>query len=119
MSFENQIRIRPLDDVDESVVDSLGGRYIFVENDGVKNAGYNIKSAYVDGTDIVLNLGNTTLIRDLLDADDLTKGYVYNIDRRQDCVIPLSYSHEEKPEFYGVTDKTVNAGSSIEFTVNA
>lgn len=73
-------------------VDDIVGRYIYVENDGVRNAVYRIEGVKSqDGNRIVLDIGDTTPIRSFVDVDDFNKGYIYDIKEGAKFSIPLSY----------------------------
>ena len=62
-------------------IDRLAGEFIYVNNGkSVGNAVYPIESATRDASgNVVLILGNTTLIDKYIDGSDLTAGYQYNI----------------------------------------
>jgi len=120
MEFENEIHIKPLNDVSESEISLLPGRYVYVENGNIRNAAYKIESAEANGDEIILNIGNCTLITGQIDpyAEDKVGNYTYNIAKRADCVIPLSWSENKAPWMEKISDKSVSAGSSLTFTIN-
>ena len=74
-------------------LDNLVGRYIYAENDGVRNASYRILSAELlsDGK-VKLGIGDVTTIRKYVDKNDFSKGYVYDLSVGADFTIPLSVS---------------------------
>lgn len=94
LSINNEIVIK-VDNVDKAQlnIDDLVGRYIYIENDGVQNASYKIERIKAqNGNKITLDIGKVTLIRNLADPNDLSKGYVYNINHGARFTIPLSVS---------------------------
>jgi hypothetical protein len=72
-------------------IDQLAGRYVYIKNDGVRNASYRIESVtdLGDGR-IKLDIGDVTLVRSYADQDDFTKGFVYDISKGSKFVVPLS-----------------------------
>ncbi|WP_158560463.1 heparinase II/III domain-containing protein [Paenibacillus contaminans] len=91
MSAENQITVR-LNGVTNA--DTLAGKYVYIQNDGIRNAAYEIKDVKVDaGTDngFVLNIGDITLIRSWVDEFDFSRGYVYDVHEGDSLSIPLCY----------------------------
>jgi hypothetical protein len=74
-------------------VETLKGRYVYVQNDGIRNAVYEIKDAesLSDGS-CRLDIGDVTLIRKFADLQDFTKGYLYDVDEGRKIRIPLSVS---------------------------
>lgn len=95
MGFKNHIVIVP----DTTLVEakSLKGCYAYIENDGKRNAVYLIKDAQLeeDGR-IILDIGDTTLIREYADAEHLDQGFIYDISEGNRISIPLT--HEWKGE---------------------
>ncbi len=116
-AFDNYIDVNiNCDDLSD-----IAGKYIYVNNDGVHNAAYQIVSASEnqDGT-IRLNLGTVTLIRSLIDKNDIDKGYVYNIKEGQTFSIPTSFVDASVPEFENVSNAlSTAAGSTINVTLRA
>ncbi|MBQ2743540.1 MAG: S-layer homology domain-containing protein, partial [Oscillospiraceae bacterium] len=99
--------------------DLIKGKYVYIENDGVKNSIYEILDAEPDGDNIKLSLGNTTLIRSFVDAYDPDAGYVYNIAKGQSLRIPLSEVVDYSPVVAPIDEVTVSAGSSITIPFSA
>ena len=97
----------------------LTGRYIDIQNDGVKNAVYRIESAAAADGGIRLELGNTSLIRGYLNAQELDAGYQYNIAQGQSFRIPLSTVQDMAPVFEPVNITRVTAGRKSSFQVRA
>jgi hypothetical protein len=94
LEINNEITVQM--DTDDFNSKDLIGRYIYVENDGVRNAAYQIKGIKLkDGNKVVLDIGDATLIRKWADPQDFSKGFVYDIAKGANFVIPLS-SYEEK-----------------------
>lgn len=91
LSVNNEITVV----LDEAYADlnNLVGRYIYAENDGVRNASYRIKSAELlaDGK-VKLGIGDVTTIRKFVDKFDFSKGYVYDLAVGANFTIPLSAS---------------------------
>ena len=118
--FENEIHIKPLDPLSADEIELLPGRYIYVENGNVRNVAYKIESAKANGNEIILDIGDCTLITGQTDPyeEDKVGNYKYSIAKRADCVIPLSWSENNAPWVNEVSDKTVSAGSSLSFTIN-
>ncbi|MFC3771826.1 heparinase II/III family protein [Paenibacillus sp. GCM10012303] len=74
---------------------TLAGRFVYVANDGVRNAVYRIRSAYAGpGGGTVLDIGDMTLIRSYADPEDYAKGFVYDIKEGAALYIPLSAERE-------------------------
>ncbi|MBR2180440.1 MAG: S-layer homology domain-containing protein, partial [Oscillospiraceae bacterium] len=121
LAFENEIMITPDGEISEEEVAELAGRYVFIENDGVRNGAYQIKSAELRDGKLVLSTGNVDYIRALVDTSDMDGGFTYNIAPRQDVYIPLSYSEDvARPYFTPFSDKlTVSAGSALSATFTA
>ena len=117
LSFDNFIDVN----MTCSDVNDLAGRYIHIENDGVRNAVYMIEAAEEnpDGT-VRLDIGTVSLIRGHQDKTDFDGGYIYDIQNNQKFTIPMSYVDENLPRFDPVsTELRVTAGSSITIELNA
>lgn len=90
MSRSNEITVQ-LDS--QAAVPDLTGRYIYVENDGVRNAVYEIKGVKSqNGNTVVLDIGDITTIRKWVDPNDFSKGYIYDLAEGASFSIPLSSS---------------------------
>lgn len=71
--------------------DLLAGRTIYVAHDGVRNAAYDIRSATsLGGGRYVLDIGDATLIRNYVNSNDFSKGFIYDISEGASFRIPLS-----------------------------
>lgn len=117
LSMQNTIEVEFDQQVD---VDNLAGRCIHVENDGVENGVYRIKSAQrLDNGVVALDIGDVSLVRGMRDTKDLSKGYVYNIERGQGFRIPLSQVYDTSPVL-AENSRTyrVTAGHKLSFTVS-
>ncbi len=89
LNASNQLTVEFENEVD---VNSLTGRFIYVDNDGVQNAAYKLNGIKsLNGNTVTFDLGATTLIRSYQDSSDIGKGYVYNIAENDHFVIPLSF----------------------------
>lgn len=89
LSFENEIAV----DVDEPIREGeLQERaHIYVENDGERNAVYEIKQIGPgEGGAYALSIGDKTPIRQFADDADLSSGYVYDIAEGASFRIPLT-----------------------------
>jgi hypothetical protein len=70
---------------------SLPGSYIYVENDGVRNAVYLIHDARsTNDTTVVLDIGDITLIRGYINPNDFAKGYQYDVAVGAKLTIPIT-----------------------------
>ncbi|MBQ6698341.1 MAG: S-layer homology domain-containing protein, partial [Oscillospiraceae bacterium] len=99
--------------------DALSGKYVYIDNDGIDNSAYRIESAKYDGDDVVLNIGTVSVIRSYVDANDIDRGYVYNIEKGQSLRIPLSAITSRAPVVEQPDDYTVSAGSTVTIPINA
>ena len=71
---------------------TLIGSYVHIETDGVRNGSYKITGAEKKSTDrFVLEIGDQTLIRNLLDPDDANAGYAYDLTPGAPFTLPLTY----------------------------
>ncbi|XSS46446.1 heparinase II/III domain-containing protein [Propionibacteriaceae bacterium Y2011] len=78
MEIENSITVRFAGASPD--LGDITGQYVYVENDGVRNATYLIHDATpLSDTDVRLDIGDATLIRSYVDEDDFEAGYVYDI----------------------------------------
>ncbi len=71
-------------------LNELVGRYIYVASTSERNTVYRIEDVSMFGDNIVLHLGNTTVIEGLVDKQYPEKGYVYAIEEGQRFRIPVS-----------------------------
>ncbi|WJH32784.1 heparinase II/III-family protein [Paenibacillus sp. CC-CFT747] len=89
LSLENEISVhldQPIDDI------RLGRGYIYIQNDGIRNAAYEFTSLkpYKDGG-LVVEIGDVTTIRAWADKYDFSRGYEYDLQEGDPFRIPLSY----------------------------
>jgi hypothetical protein len=104
LSLSNEITIKADNSISD--VSSLAGRYIYVENDGERNACYLIKNAEkLENGNIRLDIGDSTLIRGYADSYDFSKGYIYDIAPGQKISIPLSENANLKAVTPTLTEK--------------
>ncbi|MBQ9967361.1 MAG: Ig-like domain-containing protein, partial [Oscillospiraceae bacterium] len=96
--------------------EELTGRYIYVDNDGYRNAAYRIYGAEVSGDTAVLDLYTQTLVREYVDKRDLDRGYVYNISEDQTYTIPLSARFDVEDLFTYTKDLVVKTGNKLTLT---
>lgn len=72
-------------------VAGLRGQYVYVDNDGARNAVYRIQSARaVDEVTVELDLGEVTLIRQYLDDNNTEAGFVYDVAVGAAARIPVT-----------------------------
>lgn len=119
--FENFIDIKVTNTaVDEKALSNIVGRWIFIENDGVENAAYEILGAEKLSEDTVrLDTGNVTNIRSYVDAYKPEEGYIYNMSIGDNFRIPVSESDDSSPIFDVVNNAATSAGSTVTVEVNA
>ncbi|MBQ7119791.1 MAG: S-layer homology domain-containing protein [Oscillospiraceae bacterium] len=100
--------------------EAIIGKHVYVENDGVQNAVYKIKNAYEnDNGDVVLDIGDVSLIRSFVNTSKMELGYVYDVGIGQKLRIPLSDVKTSAPIFAPIDDKRATAGSTIKFSFKA
>ncbi|WJH33960.1 heparinase II/III-family protein [Paenibacillus sp. CC-CFT747] len=89
LSVDNRLTVNL--DLQGQEANSLIGRSIYVENDGKRNAVYQIKgiAPAADGQ-WELQLGDITLVRSYADDKDLSKGFIYDVAAGAAFTIPLS-----------------------------
>jgi len=66
------------------------GNYIYIANDGVRNACYYVRGAEKSGDNYVLDIGDITLIRSYSNASKPENGFVYNVSKRRAFTVPLT-----------------------------
>lgn len=89
LSSTNTLTVR-LDTSDNTGVD-LERTYAYVENDGVRNACYAVRAATVAGRDTVLDIGDSTPIRQYVDPNDFDLGFDYDVERGARVRLPLTH----------------------------
>jgi hypothetical protein len=93
LRMENEITAH----FEEAVIspDHLNGKTIYIDNDRIRNAAYVIRSAKKTGDNrFVLDIGDTTLIREYVDPNDLGQGYLYDVCQGQPFRITMTYEWE-------------------------
>lgn len=96
MSVQNEIVV----EFDELALEgvepeTLVGQKIYVETDKVRNGVYEIKGVSSDGENLyTLDIGDITLIRSYVNANDYDEGFEYDIVPGASFVIPLSSEWE-------------------------
>ncbi|MBQ2741254.1 MAG: S-layer homology domain-containing protein [Oscillospiraceae bacterium] len=117
LSLKNSIYVTTNDVVD---ADSLAGKYVFTENDGVQNGAYRICNAEKTDDGIRLDIGTVSPVRSYRNAEDTSLGFVYNIAKGQKISVPLSVVNDGAPVFDPVAKNiTVSAGNSVSVKLNA
>ncbi|MBR5272231.1 MAG: S-layer homology domain-containing protein, partial [Clostridia bacterium] len=110
--FTNAITIS----VDESIkAEDLIGRHIYVNRVGSGNATFEIESAHQEGNNIVLNVGDTSLIDKIGDDGE----YVYHIAKDQTFRIPLNLIKDASPQITPIPDQTTEAGAEFTYAIRA
>ncbi|MBQ9968728.1 MAG: Ig-like domain-containing protein, partial [Oscillospiraceae bacterium] len=88
--------------------ETLTDRYLYVDNDGSRNAAYRIYGAQVEGNTATLDLYTQTLVRGFADKEAMELGYVHNISVGDTYTIPLSAeggcSHPKKSTSYAANN---------------
>ena len=88
LGMENTITVRFDEETDP---EEIAGRHIYIQNDRVENGAYFIKrAALTDSGEMLLDIGDVSLVRKLLDPYEIDGGYVYNIEKKQRFTIPVS-----------------------------
>jgi len=68
----------------------LEKQYIYMDSKSKRNAVYKILGARKDGKNMVLSLGNTSVIDCFKDLTNMDVGYLYTIEEGQAFRIPVS-----------------------------
>lgn len=80
LSSDNRLTLRLPGRPPRGTIGGLPGQYVYVENDGARNAVYRIEGVReVDPVTVELDLGETTLIRGYLNDADTAAGYRYDV----------------------------------------
>jgi len=78
-------------DADLADPEALVGQYVYVENDGVRNAVYLIEGAELHGDrTLALDIGGATTIRGYLSRDDPNAGFRHDVEQGAAVRIPLT-----------------------------
>jgi len=89
LSVENELTVQM--NLGNVAPSRLVGMTIVVDNDGQRNAAYLIRGIEPLGANrYKLDIGDTTLIRRYVDANDFSQGFVYDVEPGAGFVIPLS-----------------------------
>lgn len=97
LSVSNELLVTM--DLEGMQPEDLIGKWLFVENDQVRNAAYQIRGIEgLGGNQYSLKLGDITLIRSFANVNDFSKGYIYDIAPGAAFVIPLSHEQGAVPE---------------------
>ncbi|MBE6965331.1 MAG: hypothetical protein E7441_04770 [Ruminococcaceae bacterium] len=120
--FENYIDVEIRNaEIDDAVLADITGRWIYISNDGKRNAAYEIFGAEKLSDKVVrLDTGNVTNIRSYVDSYDPDEGYIYNMEIGNAFTIPMSYSDDSAPEFEPIRDSiSTSAESTVSVKVSA
>jgi len=91
LSDTNQLTVELTEDVPEPA--ALVGSYVYVENDGERNAVYRIHGATATAGSpraLVLDIGDVTTVRGYVDPYDFDQGYRYDVASGAAVRIPLT-----------------------------
>ena len=103
LSSANEIEVRFDSAVD---TDLLSDKYIYIDNSGDVNGVYRIISAKQNGKNVVLNIGDVSVIRKYKENANLAAGFVYNIAKGDKFRIPLPAVYDSN---VSMTDKATRA----------
>ena len=118
LASENYIVFTP--DKYIECVDDIVGKYVYVKNDNVQNGVYRIEGAEVTGSgDVSLDIGDVTLIRSFVNAENMDLGYIYNIGEGQSLRIPLTTITDSSPVIDEISKSTASANSTVMIEFNA
>ena len=116
LSKQNYIVYKPDMETD---VDALAGKYVYVDNDGVQNGAYRIESASLEDGNVKLDIGDVSVIRSYVNANDTKQGYVYNVAKGNSLKIPMPSVTNNAPVFKEINDVTASVGSLITIPIEA
>lgn len=95
LSFRNFLEVEVEDWLEDGESDTSAGwvgRFVYVANDGVRNAAYRIEDVErLGGSRYRIDIGEASLVRRYADANDFAKGYIYDIAEGAAFRIPLSH----------------------------
>ena len=90
----------------------LVGEWLYIENDGIRNAVYQIKGIEsLGGNHYRISIGDYTTVRSYLDVTDLSKGYLYDFAAGNAFTIPLAYSSSKLAAIAAAADKLELTGN--------
>ena len=116
-SSENTITVSLDQKIDPA---RLVDKIIRIDNQSTQNAVYRILAATLDEDgNVLLDIGDISLIRQVETADAGHYTYVYNIDHGQRFSIPLSIVDDNRPIFEPVGRRLAMAGSPLTIPVHA
>ena len=89
LAFDNHITVTLEDEAAD--LSELIGAYIYIDNDRIRNASYEIKGITKNkDASYTICIGDVTTIRGFADHNDLSKGYLYDISEGASFYIALS-----------------------------
>jgi len=94
--------------------DALVGQSIIIENDGARNACYTIERVERDAGMTMLSLGNVSFVREFVDRNDYSAGYVYNFEEGAAFTIPHHVSVQRQSPTVLDVATTAPAGVSVQ-----
>ena len=120
LTSDNYITVA-LDGEYEFDVEDLAMKYVYVDNvHSNQNGAYRIVSAEKVGENVVLNLGDVSLVKNYIDNSNPEKGYVFNVQKGQTLRIPMNTVLNDAPVIAPVSDGiTASAGSAISVKLRA
>jgi hypothetical protein len=89
LSFENNIEVEVTGNTGAQELQP--GAYIFIQNDGARNAVYELKQVQtVTGSTYAISIGDKTLIRQYTNDADPSAGFIYDVAAGDSFRIPLT-----------------------------
>ncbi len=89
LSLSNSLTVQM--DLQGVEASDLIGRFVYADNDGTRNAAYQIKGVQsLGGNQYRLDIGDITLVRAYIDQNDFSKGFYYDVAAGASFRIPLS-----------------------------
>lgn len=120
LSSENSITVA-LDKEYDFDVEELTKKYIYVDNDHSNlNGAYRILDAEMVGDNLVLDIGDVSLVKNYINNANPSAGYVFNVARGQSFSIPLSSELNDAPVVVNPGDSiSTSAGSTTTIKISA
>ncbi len=117
LSLENQLTVNM--DLQGLPMDTLIGEMIYVQNDGKRNAAYEIKGVKEAGSgSYELDLGDITLIRSYASPSDLSQGFIYDVAEGASFTIPIARQQQWLSDVRILAPKTeLNKNETVDLEV--
>ncbi len=101
-------------DTDLPTDGTLTGQSIIIENDDVRNACYTIERAEREGELTMLSLGRVSFVRDFVDRNDYSRGYIYNFEEGAAFTIPHHVFVQRRADHVADVTTTAPVGVTVE-----